>query len=927
MHFLILLFSGLSLIISEGAAAGSSLPDSGATTADTSLQVAEGTAAGSSLPDSGATAADTFLQIAGTTAAGSSLADSKSTAVSSSQHDSEATVAVTELTTTDSLSWDKSLILPEVEAGKPNIGIAGAFAGWIGDNLVVLGGANFPDGTPAEGGQKKYWADGYIFNENTGWQVQKDVLPKPIAYGVSATVGSSLICIGGCNSDGCLSDVYKITIGQSGLKAESLPSLPFPLANATGTVVGGKIYVAGGNEQDAPSPKIATKHFLVFDPESPKQGWKELQPWPGSARGYAVSVCQSDGYDNCFYLFSGRDYKDDDWTVLDDGYCYNSRLNEWKKVDGSFPVMAGTALPFGTNHILFLGGRAHQSTKPGEDTSNVGNNALRIYHTVTKTMVEKDLDTAIINIPVTTVALKKGREIAIVSGEVAPGIRTPIILRGRIDSSVHRIRGLDIAVIVLYFVLLAFMGWYFSKRQKSVSDYYKGGGRVNWFIVGLSIFGTSLSAITFMSMPAKAYATDWSYMLFNAGIILVVPLITMVFIPYFRKLNIATSYEYLELRFNSLTRVICSIFFILFQIGRMAVVLLLPAIALNIVSGFNIYLCICLMGLLSLLYTMSGGIEAVVWTEALQVVVLLGAAIAIVVSVCCNVPGGTSNLISTAAASGKFSLGETFFDLRQPVIWTVLIATVFTCITTYGTDQTIVQRYFTTKTADEAKKGVYTNAILTIPATLIFFFLGTAIWVFYKFNPSQLSMTVTEQDAIMPWYFTATLPKGVLGLVIAGLFAAAMSTISSSMNASSMAFSMDIFRKIRPKASEKTKLMTARLSTLVLGLLGVMLAVAMVSWDIKSLWDQFNTFLGLLLGGLGGLFLLGIFTKRANSIGALTGLAACMIVQIFVIHFHWVNLLLYSTTGFISCFVVGYLVSLITPREHKADNLPNAFGK
>lgn len=825
------------------------------------------------------------------------------------------------LTDTDNLKFGSNAVLPNIDGGQ-NKGLAGVFSGYIDGNLLVIGGANFPDGTPAQGGTKKFHDDVYILDKKGDWHIIKQGFQKPVAYGVSVTYGNSLICIGGNDSSSCFDDVIRVTMqGDFSIKCDKLPSLPVPLSNASGCLVGNKIFIAGGNTST--NPQVSSKYFLELDLHDSQRGWIELDSWPGPSRGYAVSVCQSDGYDNCLYLFSGREYNNDDWTVLDDGYSYNPRLKEWKKLSGSFPVMAGCALPFGTNHILFIGGRARQIPNSDSLSDFPGNNALRLYHTVTNTMIEKDIDKAVMNIPVTTTALKNGNEITIVSGEVAPGIRTPVILKGEIESAVHKIRGLDIAVIVLYFIILAFVGWYFSKRQKSVSDYYKGGGRVNWFVVGLSIFGTSLSAITFMSLPAKAYATDWSYLLFNSGIILVVPLITLVFIPYFRKLNITTSYEYLELRFNAAVRVICSASFILFQIGRMAVVLLLPAIALNIVSGFNIYLCIALMGFLSLLYTLMGGIEAVVWTEALQVMVLLGAAIAIVVSVCCDIPGGTSSLVSTAAASGKFSLGETFFDLRQPVIWTVLIATIFTNITTYGTDQTIVQRYFTTKSADEAKKGVYTNAVLTIPATLIFFFLGTALWVFYKYNPGSLSMTVNDQDAIMPWYFTSALPNGVLGLVIAGLFAAAMSTISSSMNASSMAFCMDIFKKIKPEANDRQNMLVARVSTLILGLLGVSLAVAMVSWDIKSLWDQFNTFLGLLLGGLGGLFLLGIFTKRANSIGAICGLIGCMLVQILVIKHQWVNLLLYSTTGFISCFIIGYLVSLVTPRERKAYDLPS----
>ena len=165
--------------------------------------------------------------------------------------------------------------------------------------------------------------------------------------------------------------------------------------------------------------------------------------------------------------------------------------------------------------------------------------------------------------------------------------------------------------------------YFFSKRQKSTNDYFKGGGRVPWWAAGLSIFGTALSAITFMAIPAKAYSADWSYIWLNAGILLVAPLIIYFLIPIYRKLNITSAYHYLELRFNVILRLIGSVSFILFQIGRMAVILFLPALAINVVTGINIYTCVLSMGLLSLLYTLMGGIEAVIWTDALQVIVLI----------------------------------------------------------------------------------------------------------------------------------------------------------------------------------------------------------------------------------------------------------------------------------------------------------------
>lgn len=820
----------------------------------------------------------------------------------------------TQLTQTDAVVWDAALQLPAPDDSTAHRGLAGVFAGWIGDCLVVAGGANFPDGTPEQGGRKQWYDAVYLYNQQSGWRTFPTALPCAVAYGVSVTLPSGVLCIGGCDADRCMDEVFLLSIEDGEPRITAWPSLPVPLANASGCMVGGKVYVAGGNESMQAAK--ASSHFFVLDPANPRAGWRELSSWPGPARGYAVCAAQSDGMDNCFYLFSGRDYDGEGpWTIHRDGYRYNPRLGAWNKLDNDFPVMAGTAASFGTNHILFFGGKTEDPT--------CSDNALRLYHTVTNILTDLPLDKRELLLPVTTVALSDAEHITIVSGESAPGVRTPVILQGRVESTLHRMGWLDLLVIGVYFLSLAWIGWFFSKNQKSTGDYFKGGGRIPWFVAGLSIFGTSLSAITFMAIPAKAFSTDWSYLLFNAGIILVVPLIALVFIPFFRRLNVTTAYEYLELRFNGLIRVICSVSFIVFQIGRMAVVLLLPSIALNIVTGIDIYLCIFLMGTLSLLYTLMGGIEAVVWTEALQVVVLLGAAVAMAFAVAWDLPGGMSTILTAAGDAGKFSLGETFFDLRQPTIWTVLIATVFTNITTYGTDQTIVQRYLTTDTEKAARKGIYVNAALTIPASLLFFFLGTALWAFYKFYPQQLSMSITDSDAILPWYMSTMLPRGVLGLVIAGLFAAAMSTLSSSMNSAATAFVTDIYRKLKPHTDDHRMLSVARWATFMLGMVGILFAVVMASWDIKSLWDEFSKFLGILLGGLGGLFLLGLVTRRANAIGALCGIVGSIVVQTLVTQWQCVNLLLYSTTGFIACFVIGYLVSVLTsgsdPRH--TDNL------
>lgn len=479
-----------------------------------------------------------------------------------------------------------------------------------------------------------------------------------------------------------------------------------------------------------------------------------------------------------------------------------------------------------------------------------------------------------------------------------------------INPSSGQLGTLDIAVIVLYFAVLSFLGYYFSKRQKNTNDYFKGGGRIPWWAAGLSIFGTALSAITFMAIPAKTYATDWSYFMLNMTIFLAAPIIVFVFIPFYRKLNITTAYEYLELRFNLLVRLLGSFSFILFQIGRMGVVMFLPSIALNVATGIDIFLCIALMGVVSLIYTLLGGIEAVIWTDVLQVIVLLGGAILSLGIIIFSIDGGFSEIVTTAAEHQKFNAFDITFSLKQPTVWVMLLGGVFANIITYGTDQTMVQRYFTTKTQKEAEKSVWTNALLIIPATLIFFFVGTALFVFYHFYPNQLHPELMNNDAIFPWYIATQLPKGISGMLIAGIFAASMSSLSSSMNSAATAYATDIHFRFNWKR-KGNDLLLARKATLVIGVLGIAFALFMATLEIQSLWDEFQKILGLVIGSLGGVFLLGLLVKRANSNGVLIGIAGSIIVQIFVAVYQPVHLLAYSATGVISCFIIGGLASLL----------------
>ncbi len=824
-------------------------------------------------------------------------------------------------------------------------GVAGAFAGISNNALLIAGGANFPKKLPWEGGTKIYHNDIYVLHledeNNPHWHPKTFALPLPVAYGASLTLNQGVLCIGGNDQNSICANVFimKWDPESESIKITDLPDLPVPLCNHAAVQIDQTVYVLGGKST---LNGDQTRHFYSLDlskMNSTDFQWQTLDPWPGPPRKLPVAVVQSNGVNNNIYLFSGRNETKAGIDVLTDGYAYDPVFNTWKNLapngETQFPVMAGTGFAIGANNIVFPGAadgsgllkeqkikQSLANERPGSKAykeleyqlqqhlvNHKGfNREIRVYNTITSKLYT--FDTLQVPTQVTTSLVPWKDKFILPSGEIHPGVRTPKISLISIPEGTEKFGWINSMVLVIYFSILAVMGWYFSKRQKSTNDFFKGGGRIPWWAAGLSLFGTALSAITFMAIPAKTFTTDWSYFMLNMGIFMIAPVIVILFVPYYRKLNITTAYEYLEVRFNLLTRLIGSLTFIIFQIGRMGIVLFLPSIALNVVTGIDIFTCILLMGIFSLIYTAIGGIEAVIWTDVLQVIVLLGGALLSLILIIVHVPHGLTGIVETGIDYQKFNILNMVFDLKQPGFWTVIIASIFTNITTYGTDQTMVQRYLTVNSTKAASKTVWTNAIMVIPATLLFFTIGTALFVFYRQNPQQISLTLKEADAIFPWYIMNNLPAGVSGLLIAGIFAASMSSLSSSINSAATAYINDIHRRFG-KGSDSHFLKAARTASFIVGIAGILFAIFMATWDIKSLWDEFNKVLGLVLGSLGGVFLLGIVSKKANGTGAILGIAASIIVQYLVGVYKPVHVLLYTTTGFLTCFITGWLFSFL----------------
>ena len=474
---------------------------------------------------------------------------------------------------------------------------------------------------------------------------------------------------------------------------------------------------------------------------------------------------------------------------------------------------------------------------------------------------------------------------------------------------------LNYTVVGIYLTLLVALGLYFSRRENTTDDYFLAGRRIPWWAAGLSIFGTQLSASTFMAIPAKTFATDWGYFMLNMTIIMVSPLIVFVFLPFYRRLNLTTAYQYLEKRFNLTTRLLGSLMFIGLQLGRVSIVLYLPAIALSLVTGIGVEWCIIVMGTLSILYTVLGGIEAVIWTDVVQVVVLLGGALFCLVYFGITTEGGYTQILDVARANDKFHPFNFSFDLTQPTFWVVVLGGIGANIVSYGSSQAVVQRYLTTRDEKDAARGIWTDASLTLPATLIFFGIGTALYVFYYQRIPQA--VLDTPDAVFPYFITTQLPPGVAGLLIAGIFAAAMSSLDSSMNSVATVVTTDFYQRLNPTASDRSGMRVAQWSTATIGVIGTGMALLLAGWNIESLWDQLNTFIGLFAGGLAGIFLLGMFTRRANGPGAVAGILVSAVVQWAVATFTDLHLLLYASTGLTSAFLVGYLVSRVLPAPEK----------
>jgi SSS family solute:Na+ symporter len=428
---------------------------------------------------------------------------------------------------------------------------------------------------------------------------------------------------------------------------------------------------------------------------------------------------------------------------------------------------------------------------------------------------------------------------------------------------------IDFAILLIYLAGMIAIGFLIGRKNRTPDHFMSAGRSVPGWAVGLSIFGTYVSSISFLALPGKAYGGNWNAFVFSLSIPFATWLAVRYFVPFYRQSGEVSAYAHLESRFGPWARTYAVVCYLLTQLARMGTIMYLLALALSPITGWSITSLILITGIIVIVYTLIGGMEAVIWTDVMQSIILICGALLCVFILFLGMPQGFEQIFQIANQEDKFNLGSFSLNLSDSTFWVVLIYGLFINLQNFGIDQSYVQRYAAARTDSEAGKSVYLGAILYLPISAVFFFIGTQLFSYYATRPELLPAD-TAPDRVFPHFIATGLPAGAGGLVIAAIFAAAQSTISSSINCSATLILCDIYRRyIRPHASERESMLVLRISTLIVGAAGTLTAIAMIS--VKSALDAWWELAGIFSGGMLGLFLLGIISQRAKNPAAATG--------------------------------------------------------
>ena len=432
-----------------------------------------------------------------------------------------------------------------------------------------------------------------------------------------------------------------------------------------------------------------------------------------------------------------------------------------------------------------------------------------------------------------------------------------------------------------YMIGVVLFGSSFYRKNKSSAAFTLGNSAIPGWVVTMSIFATFVSSISFLALPGSAYQSNWNAFVFSLSIPVASIMAVKFFVPLYRKANSPSAYTYLETRFGPWARIYASACYLLSQVMRMGTILLLLALPVNAMFGWDIVTIIVVTGFVVMVYSLLGGIQAVVWTDAIQGIIMITGAIICLLYIMFSMPEGPAQMIEIANEHNKFSLGSTSLSLTESTIWVVLIYGIFINLQNYGIDQNYVQRYMASKSEREAKRSALLGGLLYVPVSLIFFLIGTALFSYYTAVPDALPAEYADasmSDKVFPFFIVNNLPAGFTGLLIASIFAAGMSTISTSVNSSSTVILTDYYKRfVKKSITDRTSMKVLYTSSFVFSMLGIIIGVVMI--NVKSILEAWWILASVFSGGMLGLFLLGAFVKTVNVKGAIIG----VIVGLFAI--------------------------------------------
>lgn len=441
---------------------------------------------------------------------------------------------------------------------------------------------------------------------------------------------------------------------------------------------------------------------------------------------------------------------------------------------------------------------------------------------------------------------------------------------------------IDYFIIGLSLIVPILISLRFSKKQSDTSEYFKAGGSLPAWVVGMSILATLISSITFLAYPGNGFSSNW--ILLVQGLMVPVTLLAFIFflVPLYRKVIKLSAYEYFEQRFGFGARLYSSLGFFLAHFSKMGTVFFLIALAFSKMTGMDTIQMIWIIGIIVIFITLIGGIEAVIWLDVIQGFLLIGGGLISLGVIVSNTPGGFSALWQVAGENERIGFGPFDWDFVNLTFVVMALNGVFYAIQKYGTDQTIVQRYLTARSDKQAIKASLMGVLLSVPVWALFMFIGTALFAYYKLSGDTLPIDI-KPDAVFPYFIIHNLPVGVIGLVLAALLAAAISSLDSDLNCLSAIFLEDYYLRFNKHIPEKKQMLVSRITVVIAGLASIFIASYYVKVGGKGILGIVFMLYSIFSGGIAGMFLLGIFVPKANKQGVYIGIIACVLFTAYAL--------------------------------------------